>query len=219
MLIGEMDLAALVAEASLVGGPDLGRALHPVVPPSLAPPVLLHPLRGFLANHPFDLNVFGMTRFPDEQDSARNIDPLASALSITREVCGDHRLEFHLASDRAIVDDLWMNVTAHTWASRYGIAFFEDRRGKGLNYNLSIEVGAMLVIGRRLALLKDKSIAQMPTNLVGQIYRPVDLDLASDVSNAVHAWIRDDLALGPCKRCPSSDRGIRPVAAESKVRH
>lgn len=36
---------------------------------------------------------------------------------------------------------------------RYGIAFFEAVSDKGLNYNLNIEVGSCLVLGRRLALL------------------------------------------------------------------
>jgi hypothetical protein len=200
-LISDMDLTALVAEASLRGGPDFGSAVHPAIPPSFAPPGLLGPLRQFIREHPFDTNVFGMTRFPDEQDSTQN-DPLASAIRVARETCSSHGLQFHLASDRAIVDDLWTNVTAHAWASRYGIAFFEDRRSRGLNYNLTIEVGAMLVMGRRLALLRDKSIARMPSDLVGKIYKPVDLDVDRQVSDAIHRWLRDDLSLPACKACP-----------------
>lgn len=200
-LIDEMNLAALVAEASLMGGPDFGRAVHPVIPPTFAPPGLLGPLRAFLADHPFDNNVFGMTRFPEDDRNPRPDGPLASALGVARTACADHGLEFHLASDRAIADDLWTNVTAHMWASRYGIAFFEDRRGAGINVNLTIEVGAMLVTGRRLALLRDKSIARMPTNLVGKIYKSVDLDLQDQVSSAIHGWLRDDLALRSCRRC------------------
>jgi hypothetical protein len=55
-----------------------------------------------------------MTRFPDEQDEA-NPDPLGPALEIARDACASHGLEFHLASDRMIVDDLWANVAAHMW--------------------------------------------------------------------------------------------------------
>jgi len=51
------------------------------------------------------------------------------------------------------------------WAGRYGIGFFEDRRARGINYNLTIEVGGMLVMGRRLALLRDaRSSAYRPTS-------------------------------------------------------
>lgn len=64
-----------------------------------------------------------------------------------------------------MVDDLWGNVSAPMWASNYGVAFFEDRRGRGMNHNLMVEVGAMLMAGRRCLLLKDSSIKRMPTNL------------------------------------------------------
>lgn len=47
------------------------------------------------------------------------------------------------------VGDLWDNVTAHMWACRYGVAFFEDRVDRGLNHNLLIEVGAMIMSDRR----------------------------------------------------------------------
>jgi len=61
------------------------------------------------------------------------------------------------------------------WACRYGIAFFENTHDNGLNYNLTIEVGGMLLSGRRCALLKDQTVPAMPTDLVGQIYKSVDL--------------------------------------------
>jgi hypothetical protein len=202
-LMTGVELASLAAEAS-VGGTQLGGARHAVIPPEMgAPPGLLNALGTFLSQHPFDLNVFGMTRFPDEERTD-DIDPVAPALDVAREVCAEHGLEFHLASDRAMDDDLWTNIAAHMWASKYGIAFFEDLADpkRGINYNLSIEVGGMLVTGRRCALLKDESIERMPTDLVGKIYKPVNLAKPSTVEKALHRWIRDDLNLGPCPRCP-----------------
>jgi hypothetical protein len=100
-----------------------------------------------------------------------------------------------------IVDDLWANVAAHMWACRYGIALFENRRGRGINYNLTIEVGGMLVAGRRLGLLKDASIDRLPSDLVGKIYKSVNLDDPVETSQAIHDWLKDDLGLGPCADC------------------
>jgi hypothetical protein len=180
--------------------PNLGATRHPVVPPSLAPPDLVGPLHDFFARYPFETNVFGMTRFPDE-DEENEPDPVAPALEVARAVCEAHGLTFHLASDRQIVDDLWPNVAAHMWGCKYAIAFFEDRRGRGINYNLSIEVGSTIVLGRRMAILKDRTIdagqkvERLPTDLTGRIYKPVDLDDSSSVRDALVAWIKDDLAL------------------------
>jgi hypothetical protein len=99
---------------------------------------------------------------------------------------------------------LWTNVAAHMWASRYGIGFFEDLAEPplGLNYNLTTEVGAMLMTGRRCCLLKDPSINMLPTDLVGRIRKDVSLQDRDAVRSRLHAWIRDDLGLGACPRCP-----------------
>jgi hypothetical protein len=200
-LLSEMDLAAFFAESA---SPTtvFGSLLHTVVPPELAPPKLIPALRRFLELHPFETNVFGMTRFPDASCDPKDIDPVKPTLQIARDVCKKHGLTFHLASDRAIDDDLWTNVAAQMWASQYGIAFFEDRRRKGMNYNLNIEVGGMLITGRRCALLKDSSITKLPTDLVGHIYRGVDFDEPRTVENSLHNWIRNDLGLGSCPDCP-----------------
>jgi hypothetical protein len=202
----DMDLAALVAEGRHRSFSSLGDTPHPVIPPSLAPPELVKPLHGFFREFPFEKNLFAMTRFPDP-DPRSKTDPLAPALAICREVCADHGLTLHLASDRQIVDGLWANVAAHIWGCQFGLAFFEDRTGKGLNYNLNIEVGSCLVLGRRLAILKDSkpkrsgTALEMPTDLVGHIYKTVDLGADEGVRGTLHRWIDHDLGLGPCSRC------------------
>lgn len=196
------DAGALLAE-NIPGGAILGHSLHPLIPATLAPPQLLRPVADFTAEAPPSLNVFGMTRFPDD-DELPGPDPVALALDVTAKAVADHGLRLLLASQRALVDDLWGNVAAHMWASNYGVAFFEDRRQRGLNYNLVIEVGAMLMTGRRCLLLKDSSIPRMPTDLVGFIYKSVDLDDPDTVRMAVHEWVREDLALGGCRECPPS---------------
>jgi hypothetical protein len=160
---------------------------------------MLHRIDEGLADHPFDRNVFGMTRFPEDADIEQ--DPVAPILDVARRVCTSHGLEFHMASGRAISDDLWTNVAGHMWASRYGIAFFEDRLGRGVNYNLTIEVGAMIMTGRRCALIKDSSIERLPTDLVGRIYKEINLENLEEVEEALHTWVRDDLGLGPCETC------------------
>lgn len=60
----------------------------------------------------------------------------------------------------------------------------------------------MLMAGRRCALIKDSSIERLPTDLVGRIYKEVDLDDPGTVRDALHRWIRDDLRLGACRNCP-----------------
>lgn len=202
-ILDDLDAAALAAEAQAVGSAELAHASTVVLPPYLAPPELLEPLRAFLAEHPFDTNVFGMTRFPDEADEGNDPDPVAGALEAVEDACKGHGLDFHLASYRQLHDDLWPNVAGYMWASRYGVALFEDLRGKGINYNLTIEVGGMLMAGRRCAILKDESIDALPTDLVGKIYKSVDLSDTQTTADTIHRWIRDDLNIDACDSCPT----------------
>jgi len=80
-----MDLAALVAETTQPAAAVLGATAHPVIPPSLAPPVLVGPLHEFLSEYPFERNVFGMTRFPNSAGEGGE-DPITGALECATEV-------------------------------------------------------------------------------------------------------------------------------------
>jgi hypothetical protein len=197
-MFNDIELAALAAETDEPNAPLFAHSRHSLLSATFAPPDLLGPIGEFIQNHPFDLNVFAMTRFPTEEVS----DPVASALDAASEVCGSHGHELLLASDRSIVDDLWANVAAHMWASRYGIAFFENRARRGININLSIEVGSMMMTGRRVALLKDSSVKKLPTDLVGKIYRALDITRPASVRRQLHAWFSKDLGLPDCPECP-----------------
>jgi len=81
------------------------------------------------------------------------------------------------------------------WACQYGIALFEDRLERGLNKNMLIEVGAMLMTGRRCALLKDRTAPSMPRDFVGQIYKPVDFDEPAETRSVLDAWVTEDLGI------------------------
>jgi hypothetical protein len=201
-VLSDIDLAAVAAEAAIGHAAVLGRSAHTLFPPTLAPVDLIPALHRFLSDFPFDTNIFAMTRFPDAH--ALGADPVAMALKAAAVACELHGFHLHVASAAAIHENLWTNVTAHMWASRYGIAFFENRAGEGLNYNLTIEVGSMLMTGRRCALLKDSSIDKMPTDLVGHIYKNVDIGDTASVTDAVHDWFVNDLGGARCAHCSNS---------------
>ena len=189
-----------VIESELIGAPgsDFGHALHTIIAPSFAPIKWGAGISRFLEEYPFEQNIFCMTRFPSEESS----DPIRDVVKTLREVVANHGLVLHLASDRQIDDDLFGNVAAHMWACQYGIGIFEDRADRGLNHNLMIEIGAMLVTGRRCALIKDKTIPSFPTDLVGHIYKPADLANLDEIAEVTHKWLAEDLQLGKCSFCP-----------------
>lgn len=192
-LFSETELAHIDNGPNKINDPLFGGTAQTLIPPTLAPPALIKRVETFLVDHPFENNVMALTRFPDTKISGK--DPISEALFTVKEICSEFGLELHLASDEALVDDLWGNVAAHMWSCRYGIAIFEDSINKGLNHNLLIEVGAMIMTGRRCALLKDATITNMPTDFVGMLYKPIELSNQGTVRLAVKNWIQEDLFL------------------------
>jgi hypothetical protein len=200
-LIGDLDPAQV--SIALGGSPSavFGSAQHTLIPPELAPIQWVGPIKRLLDQFPFERNVFCMTRFPSKP--VKDLpDPVRTVIATTRAALASHGLTMLLASDRAADDDLFGNVAAHMWASQYGVGLFEDRIGRALNYNLVIEVGAMVMTGRRCAMLKDVTAPSMPIDLVGRIYKEVDFDRTADVAAAIHLWVAEDLFLGRCAECP-----------------
>lgn len=212
-LVGAVDPVALgtAIELNEAGGTVFGHALHAVVPPILAPVKWAHPIAQMLKEYDFDTNVFCMTRFPRDTTDTEFLDPVTAVIPVVRDSLGLHGLTLHLASDRTLDEDLYGNIAAHMWACRFGVALFEDRLDRGLNHNMIIEVGAMMTTGRRCALLRDRTIdpsggtsgaETMPVDLVGQIYKLVDLDDLDGISATMHHWAAHDLGLGICPKCP-----------------
>lgn len=190
-LIEDIDPAALEPEVAMLGGVVLGTGLHSVLPWTLAPVRWRPAIARLLATHPFERNVFCMTRFPR---SDRDDDPIAEVIDQVRRTVERHGLYLHVASDRLIDDDLLANIAGYMWACKFGVALFEDRVSEGLNKNVVIEVGAMLMTGRRCALLRDTTAPPMPTDLVGHIYKSVDFADLMAVDREMDGWVAKDLA-------------------------
>lgn len=188
----ETFLQQMQAESQGQPGAVFGGVTHPVMPPELAPPRWSAGIARLLNDYPFEQNVFLMTRFPDANGLPDVIDDVIES---AREAVASKGLHLHLASHALLDDELFGNVGAYMWACRYGIGLLEDRAGEGLNYNVMTELGAMLITGRRCALLKDATVPGLPVDLAGHVYKPVDFGDAKAVGKVLDAWVVDDLGL------------------------
>jgi hypothetical protein len=208
-LFGDVDHVAVAA--ALVGSPgaEFAHVRHSVLDPAFAPPRWSAGIKRLLERYPFDTNVFCMTRYPEDDADVVVPDPVRGVVEVLRKVLDGHGLTLHLASDRQIDDELLGNVGAFMWACRYGIGLLENRTNRGLNYNAAIELGSMLITGRRCAILKDRTAPNLPVNLSGQIYKPVDFDDLAAVREQAHLWVADDLDLGRCAACPPAPGSAR----------
>jgi hypothetical protein len=195
-LFAGLDADAVEAEIAEVGDAEFDHTPQPVIPPGLAPVKWAIPINSLLERYPFETNVFMMTRFPKATKEDELPDPVQRVIEKAREILGAHRLHLHLASDRQAEDELFGNIAAHMWVCKYGIGLFETRYLDEFNDNLQIEVGAMLMTGRRVAMLKDLETPDMPTDFVGQIYKPVDFEDLDAVGETLDGWVTNDLTMG-----------------------
>jgi hypothetical protein len=200
-LMGSLDPTAL--ELGSVGA-EFAHVRQTVIPWWAAPPRWQIGIRRLTERHPFETNVFIMTRFPSEgaPESPPDDDPVRLAISTIRSALEPYGLTAHTAADGLLEDDLLTNVGSYMWGSKYGIGILEDRVGRGLNYNAVIELGGMVLTGRRCALLRDdvtgddgEPLVRMPTDLTGHVYKSVNLDDPETVAQAVQRWASDDLGL------------------------
>lgn len=187
----------LAAELERSVGTEFGERTHTLIPPFLAPAGTEVGLDRLWSRSEFDANVMLIARFPTGPE-----DPVTRLVARLREACGAHGLSLQLASDGNAADTLWQNVVTYMWGSKYGIVILDRVEGV-LNSNVLIELGAMLVTGRRCAILRDSTVPKMPTDLVGHIYRSVDLSDHESVEREVHQWITNDLSFPRCPSCPN----------------
>jgi hypothetical protein len=202
-IMGEFDAELLEAAMAATPGADFVNARHTTISPALAPARWQAGIARMLERYPFETNVFCMTRFADDADPLP--DPVPAVIERLRAVMANHGLMLHVASDRAHEDDLFGNVGAYMWACQYGVGLLENRLGRtdGLNDNVLIELGSMMVIGRRCAMLKDTTAPGLPSDLMAQLYKPVDFDDLDTVTSTAHRWVAEDLGLGSCEGCPA----------------
>ena len=201
--LADLDHQQLEAEMAGLGGAEYLRTLNPVIDPAMAPPRWATGIARLHDRFPFETNIFCMTRFPAPGATGLP-DPVGSTITLLREASREHGMTMHVAWDRQVEDTLFGNVGAYMWGSRYGIGIVEDRAGRGLNHNVMIEVGSMLILGRRCTMLKDRTAPDMPSDLGAEIFKPVDLDDADAVGDEAHRWLSEDLGLGRCAHCPTA---------------
>lgn len=187
-------------------GAEFAHVEQTIIPWYMAPPRWQVGIRRLTETHPFETNVFIMTRFASEgaPENPDDADPVTLAVKAIRDTLKGYGLTAHVASDRLIEDDLLGNVGAYMWGCKYGVGIVEDRVGRGVNYNAVIELGGMILTGRRCAVLMDDAGNEgdklgLPTDLSGQVYKSVDLDNPETVAEAADAWASTDLGLGRLK--------------------
>ena len=90
--------------------------------------------------------------------------------------------------------DLYYNILSYIYASDFGIAVFERIDDDLFNPNVAFEVGYMFALNKPVCLLKEKTMKNLPTDIIGKLYKTFDLnDLEKSIENSINKWINDRL--------------------------
>jgi nucleoside 2-deoxyribosyltransferase/protein-tyrosine-phosphatase len=130
-------------------------------------------------------NAFLMMRFADRTANQEIRQALEKALA---------RYAIHVlrADQKAHSSSLWDNVRHYMNACDLGVAVFEQLVESDYNPNVSLELGYMLAQGKKLLLLKERSLPRLPSDLVGHLYKGFDAsDIEQTISKASLEWLRD----------------------------
>jgi hypothetical protein len=163
----------------------------------LIPPEIQASLTAFEADHP-ETTAFIMMQFAQTETHNKIVATIKKALApigITALRADDY--QYH--------DDIFPNVKNYMHGCAFGIAVFERIENEVFNPNVSLEVGYMLALGKPICYLKDKSLKNLPTDLISKLYREFD-------THAVETTLPTPLLKWLDERKPFTKQRLRPTS-------
>jgi hypothetical protein len=132
-----------------------------------------NPVLGDYPNAAF--NAFLMMRFADSVANQKVVRSLRTALR-------RYGLTPPRADQKAYSESLWENVKFYMNACDLGVAVFEQLVEEDYNPNVSLELGHMLALGKKVLLLKEHHLPRLPSDIVGHLYKEFDArDIAATI--------------------------------------
>lgn len=115
-----------------------------------------------------------------------------SIVTIIKDTLKKHDIIGLRADDKEYSDDLFSNIRTYMHCTNFGISIFERVTEDDFNPNVSLEVGYMMGLGKPICLLKDQTLKNLHTDLVGKLYKPFDpLDLEKTLPKQLEKWLTD----------------------------
>ncbi len=150
------------------------------------PPEIQLSIQDFRLDHPDSRKVaFVMMKFGTTKAHENIVNGIKRALDA-------HGITAVRADEKDYHADLYPNVLTYIYGCGFGIAVFERIEQEDFNPNVSLEVGYMLALGKRVCLLKDQTLKTLHTDLVSKLYKPFDpQDPIGSIPPALERWLKD----------------------------
>lgn len=109
-----------------------------------------------------------------------------------RQGLAAHGIEAVRADDKRYHDHVFFNILTYLHGCGLGIAIYDRIETDTYNPNVALEVGYLFAMRKPVCLLKDQSLATLPTDLVGRLYDPFDPQHADKtIPSVLSKWLSD----------------------------
>lgn len=142
----------------------------------------------FLETSPYESNVLIMMTFGfKDADVGKYYKELLDVIRKTLERRG---LSGFLVTDRQCDPTLFGNLQVYLASCRAGIAVFDNfQPERAYNPNVAMEAGFLMAQGKPVAILKDKSLARLPSDWAGHLYIEFVQGHLRKVGPALEQWL------------------------------
>lgn len=95
------------------------------------------------------------------------------------------------ADEEQFASTIWENIKVYMDNADYGIAIAESVEDQYINSNVSVEIGYMLALKKKVCLLKEKSLDRLHSDFAGIIYNEFDIDnVEASLPKTLEKWMR-----------------------------
>ena len=150
------------------------------------PPEIQQSIRDFRLDHPDPRKVaFLMMKYGKTKAHENIVEGIRQALAPQGIVA-------LRADEKDYHADLYPNILTYLHGCGFGIAVFERIEQEEFNPNVSLEVGYMIALEKRVCLLKDRTLPKLHTDLVSKLYKEFDpQDPIASIPPVLTKWMKD----------------------------
>lgn len=96
------------------------------------------------------------------------------------------------ADEKSYHDELWPNIVTYMQGCGSSIAVLERLIDDEFNPNVSLEIGYMLALEKPICLLKDRTIKNLQSDLIGRLYHNFDTQHPeTTIPDVLIKWLQD----------------------------
>ena len=86
--------------------------------------------------------------------------------------------------------DVLKNIEGFIHGATFGIALYDAFESDSINPNVSLEVGYMLALNKKICILKDKRMEQLNSDILGKLYVSFDSDnMGNELPDVLSDWL------------------------------